>query len=81
MSALFPRCLEFLRKQSHTINLIFPMNASSHPDNRLFDLVDSLIAGFEELVSVVSLQTETEKTLKARIDLAANEVRTTDRVC
>ncbi|KIV80769.1 hypothetical protein PV11_08247 [Exophiala sideris] len=49
------------------------MNAPSVPENRLFDLVDSLIAGFEDLVTVISLQAENEKTLKAKIELAANE--------
>lgn len=57
------------------------MNASLESADRLLDLVDCLIAGFEELVSLVSFQAENEKTLKSRIELAANEVRTMNHAC
>lgn len=50
------------------------MHAPSPSDDRLSCLIDSLIAGFEELLTCVRAQVANEKLLRERIEFAANEV-------
>jgi hypothetical protein len=50
------------------------MNASPDPEDRLSHLVESLITGFEELLSIVRVQVDSEKALREKIEFAANEV-------
>ncbi|KAK7894688.1 hypothetical protein LTR67_005427 [Exophiala xenobiotica] len=49
------------------------MNASPDPEDRLSHLVESLITGFEELLSIVRVQVDSEKALREKIEFAANE--------
>jgi hypothetical protein len=51
-----------------------PMHASSSPEERLSQLVDGLISGFEELLSTLRSHVENEKALQERIEFAADEV-------
>lgn len=50
------------------------MTASSVPEDRLSQLIDSLISGFQVLLSTLSAHVDNEKVLRERIEFAADEV-------
>lgn len=50
------------------------MNASSPSEARLVAIVDSLTFGFQTLLSSLRAHRELEKTLRQRLEFAANEV-------
>ncbi|KIW15433.1 hypothetical protein PV08_05479 [Exophiala spinifera] len=49
------------------------MSVSQSPEARLTHLVEPLISGFEELLAIVRGQVDNEKTLRDRVEFAANE--------
>lgn len=51
-----------------------PMNASSSSKDHSSPLIDSLVSGFETLLTTVRAHIDNEKVLRERLDFAANEV-------